>query len=60
MEKTSEGVKVVTGRIMHETSGVCLRVAAEEEKEISCTCGLRRTWDIFLLSGGFGSLSVVI
>lgn len=38
---------VVTGRIMHETSGVCLRVAAEEEKEIIYTWGLIESWDFF-------------
>lgn len=35
MEKKPEDVRVVTGRIMCETSGVCFRVAVKEEKEIS-------------------------
>lgn len=34
-KKTPEDVKVVTGRIMCETSEVCFRVAVKEEKEIS-------------------------
>jgi len=37
--RRQKDVKVVAGRIMCETSGLCFRVAVKEEKEISWHLG---------------------